>query len=44
MEGESKEIRDFMKMENGSMHRKRYDGRCMKQKIKILKATGHHPF
>jgi hypothetical protein len=44
MEGELKEIKDFMKMENGNVHHKRYDGHCMKQRIKILKTTGYQPF
>ncbi len=37
--GELKEMRDFMKVEDGGVHRKRYNGHCMKQKIRILKAT-----
>ncbi len=28
---ESKEIRDFMKVEDGGVHHKRYDGHCTKQ-------------
>jgi hypothetical protein len=36
---ESKEIRDSMKVENGSVHCKRYNGCCMKQRIRISKAT-----
>ncbi len=36
---ESKEIRDSMKMENGSVHRIRYNGYCMKQWIRIPKVT-----
>jgi hypothetical protein len=39
MEGKSKEIRNSMKVEDGGVHRKKYDGRCMKQRIRILKAT-----
>ncbi len=35
----SKEIRDFMKVENGGVHHRRYDGCCMKQQVKIPKAT-----
>ncbi len=27
----SKEIRDFMKVENGGVHRRKYNGGCMKQ-------------
>jgi hypothetical protein len=27
----SKEIKDIMKVEDGGVHRKRYDGHCMKQ-------------
>jgi hypothetical protein len=29
--GELKELKDFMKVEEGGVHRKRYDGYCMKQ-------------
>jgi hypothetical protein len=36
---ESKEIKDFMKVENVGVHHKRYDGRCTKQRIRIPKAT-----
>ncbi len=35
---ESKEIRDFLKVEDGGVHRNKYDGHCMKQRIKIPKA------
>jgi hypothetical protein len=35
---ESKEIKDFMKVENGSVHHKRYDGCYTKQPIRIPKA------
>jgi hypothetical protein len=35
---ESKEIKDFMKVEDGNVHYKRYDGHCTKQQIKIPKA------
>jgi hypothetical protein len=35
----SKEIRDFMKVEDGSVHCKIYDRRCMKQGVRITKAT-----
>jgi len=35
---ESKEIKDSLKVENGSVHCKRYDGHYTKQKIKIPKA------
>ncbi len=36
---ESKEMKDFMKVEEGGVHHKRYEDHCMKQWIKILKAT-----
>jgi hypothetical protein len=36
---ESKEIRDFMKVEDGGVHCKRYDGHCTKQWVRIPKAT-----
>jgi len=36
---ESKEIKDYMKVENGSVHRKRYDGCYMKERVRIPKAT-----
>jgi hypothetical protein len=36
---ESKEIKDTMKVENESVHQKRYDGHCTKQRIKIPNAT-----
>jgi hypothetical protein len=39
MEGKPKEIRNSMKVENGGVHRKKYDGRCMKQQVRIPKAT-----
>jgi hypothetical protein len=32
-----------MKVDEGSVHRKRYDGCCMKKRIKIPKAIEHHP-
>ncbi len=38
MEEESKEIKDYMKVEDGSVHRKKYNGSCMKQWVKIPKA------
>ncbi len=34
-----KEIKDFVKVEDGGVHHKRYDGCCTKQQIKIPKAT-----
>jgi hypothetical protein len=34
---ESKEIKDSMKVEDGGLHRKKYDGRSTKQQIRILK-------
>ncbi len=40
---ESKEIKDFMKVEDGVVRCKKYDGRCMKQRIKIPKATWTSP-
>jgi hypothetical protein len=33
-----------MKLENGSVHRKTYDGCCMKQQVKIPKVTMLHIF
>jgi hypothetical protein len=36
---ESKEVRDFMEMEEKGIHRKRYDGHCIKQWVKIPKPT-----
>jgi hypothetical protein len=30
-------------MEDGGVHHKRYDGRCMKQQVKIAKATWTSP-
>jgi len=36
---ELKEIKDFMKVEDGGVHHKRYNGCCMKQQFKIPKAT-----
>jgi len=39
---ESKEIKDFVKLEDGGMHRKRYDGHCMKWII-ILQITWKSP-
>jgi len=36
---EPKEIKNFMKVEDGSMHCKRYNGYCTKQQIIIPKAT-----
>jgi hypothetical protein len=34
---ESKEIKKIMKVENGSVHRKRYDGHCTKEQVRIPK-------
>jgi len=31
MEKKNNKIKDFMKVEVGDAHHKRYDGRCMKQ-------------
>jgi len=39
---ESKEIRDSVKVEDGSVYRKKYNGHCMKQ-VKIPKATWTSP-
>jgi hypothetical protein len=39
----SKEIRDFVKVKDGGVHCKRYDGRCTKQRIRIPKATWTSP-
>jgi hypothetical protein len=36
---ESKEIKNFMKVENGGVHCNEYNGCCTKQWIKIPKAT-----
>ncbi len=36
---ESNGVRDSMKVEDEGVHRKRYDGRCTKQRIRIPKAT-----
>ncbi len=36
---ESKEIRDFVKVEDGGVHHKKYDVCCTKQRIKIPKVT-----
>jgi hypothetical protein len=38
-EGGVKKIKDSMKMEDGEVHHKRYDGRCTKQQVKIPKVT-----
>jgi hypothetical protein len=35
----SKEIKDSMKVEDGGVHYKRYDGHCTKQRIRIPKVT-----
>jgi hypothetical protein len=40
---ESKEIKNFLKVEDGSVHRKKYNGRCMKQQVRIPKATWTSP-
>ncbi len=40
---ESKETRDSMKVENGGVHHKKYDGYCMKQRVKIPKAIWTSP-
>jgi hypothetical protein len=36
---ESKEIKDFVRVEDGGVHRKKYNGHCTKQKIRIPKVT-----
>jgi hypothetical protein len=41
---ESKEIKDSMKVEDGSVHHKRYDGHCKKQWVKFQRPFDHHPF
>jgi hypothetical protein len=38
MREESKEIRNSVKVENGGVHYKRYNGCCTKQRVKIPKA------
>jgi hypothetical protein len=38
-EGRIKKIRDFMKVEDGSVHCKKYNGCHMKERVKIPKAT-----
>jgi hypothetical protein len=40
---ETKELKDFMKVEKGGVHCKRIDGPCMKQCIQIPKATWTSP-
>jgi hypothetical protein len=40
---ESKEMKEYMKMEEGGVHHKKYEGRCMKQWIIIPKATWTSP-
>ncbi len=40
---ESKEIKNFVKVEDGGVHHKKYNGRCTKQWIKIPKATWTSP-
>jgi hypothetical protein len=42
-EGNSKEIKDFMKVEDGGVHHKRYDGCYTKQRVKIPKAIKTTP-
>jgi hypothetical protein len=36
---ELKEAKDFMKVEDGCVHRNKYKSRCMKHKVKIPKVT-----
>jgi hypothetical protein len=36
---ESKEIKDFMKVEDGGVHSRRYNGHCTKQHIRITEAV-----
>jgi hypothetical protein len=40
---ESKEIKDFVKVEDGGVHHKKYDGHCTKQWVEIPKATWTSP-
>jgi hypothetical protein len=40
---ESKEIKDFVKVEDGGVYHKKYDGHYMKQQIKIQKLHEHYP-
>jgi hypothetical protein len=35
----SKEIKDFVKVKDGDVHCKKYNGCCTKQQIRIPKAT-----
>jgi hypothetical protein len=39
MERGDQKKRDFMKVEDGGVHNKRYDARSMKQRVRIPKAT-----
>jgi hypothetical protein len=39
MKEKLKEINDYMKVEDGGMHDKRYNERCTKQQVRIPKAT-----
>jgi len=41
---ESKEIKDSLKVENGGVHHKRYDGHCTKKKLKFQRPSKQHPF
>jgi hypothetical protein len=38
-EEESKKMKDFMKVEERSVHCKKYEGHCMTQRIRISKFT-----
>jgi len=39
----SKEIKDFMKVENGSVHHKKFNGQCIKQQIRLPKVNWTSP-
>jgi len=41
---ESNEIKDFMKVEDGGVHHKRYDGRARNNELKFQRSPKHHPF
>jgi hypothetical protein len=36
---QKKLVRDFMKVEEGGVHHNKYDGHCIKQLVRIPKAT-----
>jgi hypothetical protein len=39
MKEKSKEAKESMKVKEGGLHRNKYDGRYMKQRVKISKVT-----